>query len=78
MAYPNSARINKIEGTVVVQFVVDKYGNLISPYVVRGISPDCDKEALRILSVMPKWIPGHHNGKDVKVAFTLPIRFKLH
>lgn len=77
LIYPDSAKINKIEGTVVVACIVDKYGNVISPALIRGIYPPCDQEALRILTVMPAWIPGRHNGKNVKVSFTLPIRFKL-
>lgn len=77
LVYPYSAKINKIEGTVTTKFVVDELGNLVSPTVIKGLSLDCNKEALRILSVMPKWIPGRHNGKDVKVSFNLPIRFKL-
>lgn len=77
LLYPDSAKINKIEGTVTTRFIIDEQGNISSPQVIKGLSPDCDKEAIRILKIMPKWIPGHHNGKDVSVSFTLPIRFKL-
>jgi TonB family protein len=76
MMYPDSARIKKIEGTVIVQFIVDRYGNILSPNIVRSI-PELDKEAIRLINIMPQWIPGRHNCRKVKVSFTLPIRFKL-
>jgi TonB family protein len=77
LIYPESAKKAKQEGTVVVQFIIDSIGNTICSKVNRGISKDCDQEALRIVDNFPKWLPGMHNGKAVNVQFTLPIRFKL-
>lgn len=75
--YPAIARENGIQGTVVVQFVVDKDGSITQPQVVRGIGGGCDEEALRVVKGMPKWQPGKQQGREVKVKFTLPIRFRL-
>lgn len=75
--YPAIARENGIQGTVVVQFVVDKDGAITQPTVVRGIGGGCDEEALRVVQGMPNWSPGRQQGRAVKVKFTLPIRFRL-
>jgi periplasmic protein TonB len=75
--YPAIARENGIQGTVVVQFVVDKDGSITIPEVVRGIGGGCDEEALRVVREMPKWQPGKQQGRPVKVKFTLPVRFRL-
>lgn len=77
MRYPASARRMGVEGTVYVSFVVSKDGSISEVQVVRGISPDCDKEAVRVVSMMPPWKPGRQNGKPVFVRFVLPIKFKL-
>jgi len=45
--------------------------------VIKGVSADCDKEAVRVVQMMPAWKPGKQNGKAVKARFVLPIRFKL-
>jgi protein TonB len=75
--YPAIAKENGIEGTVVVQFVVTKEGDIQNVKVVRGIGGGCDEEAVRVVRSMPNWKPGKHNGKAVPVSFTLPIRLKL-
>lgn len=75
--YPAIARENGIQGTVVVQFVVDKDGSITQPEVARGIGGGCDEEALRVIREMPKWQPGKQQGRPVKVKFTLPVRFRL-
>ncbi|MDQ3143052.1 MAG: energy transducer TonB [Bacteroidota bacterium] len=77
LKYPAIARENGIEGTVVVQFVVTKDGDIQKVTVARGIGGGCDEEALRVVRSMPNWRPGKHNGRAVPVSFTLPIRFKL-
>lgn len=77
MRYPASARRMGVEGTVYVSFVVSKDGSISEVQVVRGISADCDKEAMRVVSMMPPWKPGRQNGKPVFVRFVLPIKFKL-
>lgn len=75
--YPASARRMGVDGTVFVQFVVSKTGQIDEVQVVRGINPDCDQEAVRVIKMMPKWKPGKQNGKPVHVRFVLPIVFKL-
>jgi periplasmic protein TonB len=75
--YPAIARENGIQGTVVIQFVVDKDGRVTEPVVVREVGGGCDEEALRVIKNMPKWIPGKQQGKAVKVRYTLPVRFRL-
>ena len=66
------------QGRVIVQFIVDKEGNIIQPKVVRGVDPYLDKEALRIVGLMPKWKPGElDDGTKVAVRFTIPVMFRL-
>lgn len=77
MRYPASARRMGVDGTVYVQFVVAKDGSISEVKTIRGISADCDKEAERVVNLMPNWKPGKQNGKAVFVRFVLPIKFKL-
>ena len=62
---------------VIVQFVVSADGTVYGAKVIRGGSPALNKEALRVVSIMPKWIPGKEKGKNVAVSYCLPITFKL-
>lgn len=75
--YPTIAVENGIEGRVVLKFVVRKNGNIEDVNVVRSLDPSCDKEAMRVVKSMPKWIPGMQNGQAVDVYFTLPVLFRL-
>lgn len=75
--YPSICRENNIQGKVLIQFIVDKDGSITSPEVVRTVNPYLDKEALRVISGMPKWKPGSQRGKNVRVRFTVPVNFKL-
>ena len=75
--YPAEAQKAKIEGRVIVRFVVNRDGKVSDAEVVRGVSPDLDAEALRVVSMMPEWIPGKQRGKAVDVKFTMPIMFRL-
>ncbi|MDD3040210.1 energy transducer TonB [Bacteroides sp.] len=75
--YPTISQEMGTDGRVIVQFVVDKNGSITSPEVVRSVDPYLDKEALRVISTMPKWKPGEQNGKKVRVKFTVPVTFKL-
>jgi protein TonB len=75
--YPFIASENGIQGTVVIQFVIDKEGNITEPVILRDIGGGCGEEALRVVGLMPKWIPGEQQGKKVAVRYTLPVRFKL-
>jgi protein TonB len=77
LKYPAIAAENGIEGKVIVQFVVGKNGAIRDANIVRALNPSCDKEALRVVNAMPRWIPGKQNGKEVSVKFTLPITFRL-
>ncbi len=77
MRYPASARRMGVDGTVYVSFVVSKDGSISEVKTLRGISADCDKEATRVVAMMPAWRPGKQNGKPVFVRFVLPIKFKL-
>ena len=75
--YPQSAKDNKIEGRVFVTFVVEKDGSISNAAVLRGIDKECDAEALRVVSSMPKWNPGQQDGKNVRTQFTIPIIYKF-
>ena len=75
--YPVSAQEAKIEGRVIVQFIVKKDGTIADPIVMRGVSPELDAEALRVVSLMPNWKPGRQRGKAVNVKYTIPIMFRL-
>ncbi|MBT1710259.1 TonB family protein, partial [Fulvivirgaceae bacterium PWU5] len=75
--YPAAARRMGIEGSVFVSFVVDREGKISDPQIVKGISADCDREAMRVVQLMPPWKPGKQNGRSVKSRFVLPIKFKL-
>ena len=75
--YPAEAIDKKIQGRVIVQFVVKEDGSISEAKVVRGIDPLLDKEALRVTNSMPKWNPGKQDGKAVSVKYTIPISFKL-
>jgi periplasmic protein TonB len=77
LRYPSSARRLGISGRVFVGFVVDKEGKVVDVKVVRGIHPDCDKEAIRVVSMMPKWSPGMQNKQAVAVRMVLPINFQM-
>jgi len=74
---PKSMSDNCIEGQVIVRFVVSEDGSVKDVQVLRSLDTDCDKEAVRLVESMPKWIPGKQNGKPVDVYYTLPVRFKL-
>jgi protein TonB len=68
---------NHIGGRVICQFVVEKDGSITNVRVVRSVDPGLDKEAIRVISSMPKWIPGEQDGKKVRVRYTLPVNFRL-
>jgi TonB family protein len=75
--YPKTATNYGIQGTVYVQFILDRNGSVTEAKISRGIGGGCDEEALRVVNMMPKWIPGRQNGKTVRVMFIMPIYFKL-
>ena len=64
-----------ISGRIIVSFVINENGQVTDPEVLRRVDKDLDKEAIRIIKSMPRWIPGEHKGKKVKVRLTLPVQF---
>lgn len=75
--YPTIAQENAIQGRVIIQFVVNRDGSVVDPVVMRSVDPYLDKEALRVISTMPKWKPGMQRGKAVRVKYTVPVTFRL-
>ncbi len=75
--YPSMARENGVAGMVVVTFVVERDGSISNISLLRDVGAGCGEEAKRIVSMMPKWIPGKQRERTVRVQFTLPVRFKL-
>lgn len=75
--YPETAKKAGVQGRVILQFVVDKDGSIDNVSVLRGVNPDLDKEAIRVVSNMPNWKPGMQKGKPVRVKYTVPIAFSL-
>jgi protein TonB len=76
ITYPEEAKKAKTEGKVIVTFKVERDGTIKHAAVKSGIGNGCDKEALRVINAMPKWIPGTKDGKPVAVEMALPIMFK--
>ncbi|MFT0160870.1 energy transducer TonB [Bacteroides thetaiotaomicron] len=74
--YPTKAIESKIQGRVIVQFVVNKDGSISNAKIVRSVDPDLDKEALRVINSMPQWKPGMQKGEPVSVKYTVPIVFR--
>jgi protein TonB len=77
LRYPEIAAENGISGRVIVQFAVNKNGQVVDAVVMRSVDPALDKEAVRVVMSSPKWTPGRQRGKPVKVLFTFPINFVL-
>ena len=75
--YPTISQEMGSAGRVIVQFVVDKDGSISNPEVVRGVDAYLDKEAIRVIRLMPKWKPGTQMDKPVKVKYAIPVSFKL-
>ncbi len=73
--YPAIAQEQEIQGTVVLRFVVLEDGSIGDVIIQRGLDPSCDKEAVRVVKSLPRFVPGKQQGRPVKVWFTLPIRF---
>ncbi|MBT9921554.1 energy transducer TonB [Bacteroides uniformis] len=77
MCYPEEAKKAGIQGRVILQFIIEKDGTPTQPRIVRSVHPLLDKEALRIIQQMPKWIPGKQDGKPQRVLYTIPVPFQL-
>lgn len=76
--YPQISKENEMEGVVFVQFVIGKDGSVKESKVLRGVDPYIDKEALRVVNLLPDWEAGKQRGKAVEVRYVLPFKFKLH
>lgn len=77
LKYPESAVRNGIQGKVLVDFIIDKEGKVTDVRVIRGVDPDLDDEAVRVISASPKWRPGRVNGNRVRTSMTIPVEFRL-
>ena len=77
LRYPYTAKAKNIENTVICCFFIEKDGTLKQPIVLQSASPLLDREALRVIQTLPKWIPAKKQGKPIRVKYILPISFRL-
>ena len=77
MQYPKDAEKAKLQGRVIVTFVVKKDGSITDAKVVKSVAPSLDAEALRVINAMPNWAPGRQGGQPVNVKYTVPLTFRL-
>lgn len=77
LRYPKELEETCVQGRVIVRFIVERNGKLSNVKVVKSVHPALDKEALRIVKLMPRWIPGRQNGITVRVKCYIPIIFRL-
>lgn len=75
--YPEAARDNGEQGTVLAKFTIDKEGMIKDIEVIRGVSPALDAEAVRVLESAPAWTAGTKGGDPVNVSYVLPVKFAL-
>ena len=77
MKYPEDAAKQKVEGRVMVQFIVETDGSISDVHVAKQVFPSLDAEAIRVVQAMPRWTPGKDKGKVVRVKYNLPIVFRM-
>lgn len=77
MRYPDEAAANKQQGRVLCTFTIEQDGSINDIEIIKSVSPSLDAEAMRVVSAMPRWIPGKQAGKPVSTKYTLPITFRL-
>ena len=77
LEYPEIAKENGLQGRVTLQFTVEKDGTVTKIKVLRGVDPSLDKEAVRVVSMSPKWSPGKQRDRAVPVTYTFPVIFQL-
>lgn len=77
VVYPQISIEQRDQGKVFVEFIIEKSGEITNAKIVRGVSPELDKEAIRVIEKMPPWNPGTQSGKPVRTRFTIPINFRL-
>ena len=77
MKYPADAEKQKVQGKVMVSFIVETDGSISDVKVMKNVFPSLDAEAIRVVKAMPRWTPGKQKGKVVRVHFSLPITYRL-
>lgn len=77
LKYPSQAVKDSVQGRVISRFVVSENGEIRDAEIIKGLSPECDLEVIRLIKCMPKWMPATQNGRTVPIYFTLPISFQL-
>lgn len=77
LQYPEIAKENGVQGRVTLQFTVNPDGSVSNVKVLRGVDSSLDKEAVRVVSMSPKWKPGKQRDRAVKVTYTFPVIFQL-
>ena len=77
LLYPKEALNNKIEGKVMLSFIIEKDGSVSDPKIIKGIGYGCDEEAIRIINSLPKFIPAKQNGNPVRMQMNLPVIYRL-
>jgi TonB family protein len=76
LRYPEEAARNNIKGTVIIGFTISENGELMDFKVIQSLGYGCDEEAIRVLKLLPDWLPGYQSGRNVKSHFSLPIAFQ--
>ncbi len=77
LKYPEEALMDGVQGRVMVDFIIGKDGKVSDVRVVKGVSPELDAEAVKVVSASPKWKPGRRAGEKVRVSMTIPVEFRL-
>ena len=77
LRYPPTAQSQRIQGKVVISFIVNKDGSIASPTIVRSVDPLLDREALRVIKMMPSWKPGLQDGEPCRTMIAIPVNFQL-
>jgi protein TonB len=77
LQYPPQALAAKVEGTVIVTFLIDQQGQVSQAQIIQGIGSGCDEAVFQLIELMPAWIPAKYDGKAVRLQYNLPIQFKL-
>ncbi len=77
LQYPKTARENGTQGTVLIGFSINTEGYVRHVNVIKSVSPELDREAVRAVSSSPRWTPGIHKGKHIIVDATIPVTFSL-
>ena len=77
LRYPSMAQSQRIQGKVVISFIINKDGSIASPTIVQSADPLLDREAMRVIRMMPRWKPGLQDGKPCRTMFSIPVNFQL-